>query len=164
MVCLVAVPVDMWLVSYGLSGGSTSWYMVNLVWSVWWHYQLIHSLSRVVFLVALPVGIPRTSPLSAKCSRRSYRDSVVERGFLHSHCFSFCVLFFHSFCYFAFELRKCLVCDGMKYLENICHGNGIQSGSSTRTLCINTMDKATSSGWLCAILKLYVMKSNIRCL
>jgi len=49
----------------------------------------------------------------------------------------------------------------MKYLENICNGNNIQSGSST--LRINTIVKATCSGELYAILKLYVMKSNIQC-
>jgi len=32
----------------------------------------------------------------------------------------------------------------MKYLQNICNGNSIQSGSST--LCVNTIDKATCSG------------------
>ena len=42
MVCLVALPVDTWFVSYGLSCGITIWYMVSLVWSVWWDYQLIY--------------------------------------------------------------------------------------------------------------------------
>jgi hypothetical protein len=144
MLCLVALPVDIWLVSYGLCGGFTSRYVVCLVWSVWWHYQLIHGLSRMVCLVALPVDISPTSPLSAKCSRSSYRESFVMLSFLHGHCLYFRVLFFHSFCYFAFESRKCLVCDGMTYLENIFNGNCIQCGSSG--LCVNTIDRDTCSG------------------
>ena len=50
-VYLVALPVDISLVSYVLSGGTTSWHMVCLValpvgiWSVWWHYQLTYGLS-----------------------------------------------------------------------------------------------------------------------
>jgi hypothetical protein len=31
--------------------------MIRLVWSVWWHYQLIYGLSRMVCLVALSVDI-----------------------------------------------------------------------------------------------------------
>jgi hypothetical protein len=173
MVCLLSLPVDIWFVSYGLSVGITSWYVVCLVWSVCWHYQLIYDLSRLVCLVALPVGymvcvvwpVVITSwymvclvwfvwwhyqliYLIALCWTLSIhvgvRDSFVERSFLHGHCLSFRVLFFHSFCYFAFESRKCLECDGWNYLENICNGNSIQSGS--RTLCINTIYKATCNG------------------